>query len=116
MLGDRLLKIGEQEITSREHVIDLFLGCGLCAKITLLRSTWKPPISGRLPQPPAAGNANYPDSTLDIGLANSNYTHLPVSSVRFVSFSSFSNKNFQHKLKCIVSVSSVYARNLVDRT
>uniref|UniRef100_A0A5K3EQA7 PDZ domain-containing protein n=1 Tax=Mesocestoides corti TaxID=53468 RepID=A0A5K3EQA7_MESCO len=75
MLGDRLLKIGDQEITTREHVVDLFLGCGLCAKITLLRQTpWKV-LPGRL-QPPYPGNP-YPDSTLDIGLTNTAYAHLP---------------------------------------
>ncbi|KAL5106704.1 E3 ubiquitin-protein ligase PDZRN3-B [Taenia crassiceps] len=75
MLGDRVVKIGDQEITSREHVMDLFQGCGICAKITLMRqSLWKQP-SGRLQ--PLYPTHPYPDSTLDIGITNAAYAHLP---------------------------------------
>uniref|UniRef100_A0A158QIH3 PDZ domain-containing protein n=1 Tax=Rodentolepis nana TaxID=102285 RepID=A0A158QIH3_RODNA len=76
MLGDRLLKIGDQEITSREHVMDLFQGCGLCAKITLTRQQhhWKQ-VPNRLP--PSYSAPSYPDSTLDIGISNVAYAHLP---------------------------------------
>ncbi|KAL5966284.1 E3 ubiquitin-protein ligase PDZRN3 [Taenia solium] len=75
MLGDRVVKIGDQVTTSREHVVDFFQGCGLCAKITLMRqSLWKQP-SGRL-QPPYPTHL-YPDSTLDIGITNAAYAHLP---------------------------------------
>lgn len=77
MLGDRLVKIGDQEITSRENVMDLFQGCGLCAKITLSRQLWKQP-PGRIQPPPYPAHP-YPDSTLDIGLSNTAYAHLPVS-------------------------------------
>ncbi|VUZ41720.1 unnamed protein product, partial [Hymenolepis diminuta] len=76
MLGDRLLKIGDQEITSRENVMDLFQGCGLCAKITLVRQQhhWKQ-VPSRLPSSYSA--PSYPDSTLDIGISNAAYAHLP---------------------------------------
>ncbi|KAM7534319.1 hypothetical protein Aperf_G00000114483 [Anoplocephala perfoliata] len=76
MLGDRLLKIGDQEITSREHVMELFQECGLCAKITLTRqqSHWKQ-VPSRLPPP--YPTPPYPDSTLDIGISNAAYAHLP---------------------------------------
>ncbi|CDI97971.1 pdz domain containing protein [Echinococcus multilocularis] len=75
MLGDRVVKIEDQEITSRENVMDLFQGCGLCARITLMRqSMWKQP-SGRLQL--AYPTHPYPDSTLDIGITNAAYAHLP---------------------------------------
>ncbi|KAM3188182.1 hypothetical protein ACTXT7_000846 [Hymenolepis weldensis] len=76
MLGDRLLKIGDQEITSRENVMDLFQGCGLCAKITLMRQQhhWKQ-VPSRLPSSYSA--PSYLDSTLDIGISNVAYAHLP---------------------------------------
>ncbi|VDK38631.1 unnamed protein product [Taenia asiatica] len=75
MLGDRVVKIGDQVITSREHVVDFFQGCGLYAKITLMRqSLWKRPSDRlQLPYP----THPYPDSTLDIGITNAAYAHLP---------------------------------------
>ncbi|KAL7056334.1 hypothetical protein AAHC03_020660 [Spirometra sp. Aus1] len=89
--GDRIVKINDQEIESREHVIELFAECCQNAKISLMRprrsgSSYRPPppppsyplLGGSLPLTKEAElRSDFRGRVSDPKMTTNAYAHLP---------------------------------------